>query len=69
MTVDDVLKGKGISVHEESDRPTITEFKDLCYQVLRRKDELQAGAARVFGYTVYRGILNRVYSIFTLKRY
>ena len=25
------------------------------------------GSARVFGYTVYRGFLNRVYGIFQLK--
>ena len=39
MTVDDVLKGKGISVHEESDRPTITEFKDLSEDVTKFLEE------------------------------
>ena len=39
MTVDDVLKGKGISVHEESDRPTITEFKDLSEDVTKLLEE------------------------------
>ena len=28
---------------------------------------LKSGSARVFGYTVYRGFLNRVYGIFQLK--
>ena len=29
--------------------------------------ENKAGSARVFGYTVYRGFLNRVYGILQLK--
>lgn len=39
MTVDDVLKGKGISIHEESDCPKITEFKDLSEDVTKFLEE------------------------------
>ena len=36
-----------------------------CYGVTG--NALQSGSARVFGYTVYRGFLNRVYGILQLK--
>ena len=36
-------------------------------ELIFKNSDLLTGSARVFGYTVYRGFLNRVYGILQLK--
>ena len=41
--------------------------RDLGRQIKKKEIFFYSGSARVFGYTVYRGFLNRVYGILQLK--
>ena len=52
----------------------LAKFKKILYMEFRAtlnfrkfKVALNSGSARVFGYSVFRGVLNRVYGILQLK--